>query len=97
MSNGYLNINVFNSTVGKQLPEATISVINPKDGNKTVQELVTNESGQTNTITLEAPPIEYSLEPGSPMPYAEYDITIAEDGFETTIIKGIQILLHSFS
>ena len=53
--------------------------------------LSTNSSGETQTIELDAPPLEYSQEPVGKTPYSLYDLIISRDGFETLAIKGIQI------
>ena len=55
-------------------------------------ELYTDENGQTDEIELDAPNIEYSLEPSSVRPYSEYSIVISAPGYETVYIDGSEIL-----
>ena len=38
--------------------------------------LVTNSSGESQTIELDAPPLEYSQEPSQPTPYSLYDLRV---------------------
>ena len=65
---------------------------NAEDGDTPIEELVTDENGQTNEIQLDAPNIEYSLEPSSVRPYSEYTIVISAEGFEPVYIDGSEIL-----
>lgn len=53
--------------------------------------LVTNSSGESQTIELDAPPLEYSQEPSQPMPYSLYDLRVEARGFQVLVINGIQI------
>ena len=53
-------------------------------------ELYTDATGSTDTIELEAPPLEYSSEPGR-IPYSFAEVTIEREGFLPTMIKGVQI------
>jgi len=61
------------------------------DLNKSFQ-LITNSIGLTDTIEVDAPPIEYSLNENSEkLPYSLYDITIEREGFQPLLIRGCQI------
>ena len=53
--------------------------------------LVTNSSGESQTIELDAPPLEYSQEPSQPTPYSLYDLQVEREGFQVLVINGIQI------
>lgn len=97
MGTGRLQINIFGETVATPLANAKISISRSENSNEIVEELITNSSGKTDILNLETPPIEYSLSPNSPKPYAEYDATINQEGFEPTVIKGIQILPNSLA
>ncbi len=92
MSIGKLQINVFNETIGKPLPNTKVRIAASNNPEKTIEEIITDSSGRSNILNLETPPIEYSLEPGSPMPYAEYDITLTNPGFDLITIQKIQVL-----
>ena len=43
--------------------------------------LVTNSSGESQTIELDAPPLEYSQEPSQPTPYSCMIYELKEKGF----------------
>lgn len=91
MSTGRLQINVFNETVGMPISGVKIEVSNSIDS-RTLEELITNSSGNTDVINLTAPPPEYSLEPEAPQPYSQYSIRVSAPGFESVTIQDLQIL-----
>lgn len=53
--------------------------------------LVTDSSGLTQIIELDAPPLEYSQAPSNNRPYSLCDISINKDGFQPFTVKGCQI------
>ena len=87
---GYLRCAAFAESLGMPVPHATIAV---SSGGKVLEELVTDEDGQSPIVELPAPPLDYSLEPSpASQPYADYDITVTADGFAPESINGIQIM-----
>ena len=62
------------------------------ESGQTVEEVRTDSSGQTPTLELKTPPLEYSMEPVEEQPYAEYTIQVQAEGFENTEIAGTQVL-----
>lgn len=64
-------------------------------GDEVLYRLFTDESGKTDFITLEAPPLSYSLEPGEPQPYAQYDIAVKAEGYGSVYIFGVQVYAES--
>src|SRR5699024_10340747 len=89
---GYLQIQVVSSENNFPIPDATITIRNETSPDTVLEELHTNSSGQTDTITLPSPPLEYSLNPGEPRPYSEYSIQITPPGFEPLNIDGTEVL-----
>lgn len=90
---GTLQVNVFSQNNFNPISNATVTIQNtlPQEG-RFSEQLNTDSSGQTETISLSTPPLEYSLTPESSMPYGEYNITVSAPGYETTILTGAQIL-----
>lgn len=74
------------------IADANISISSTEEPEQTLEQLTTNSSGQTENITLEAPPLELSLQPQDLRPYAEYTLRITAPGFEPLIISGTEIL-----
>lgn len=89
---GQLTINVQSEAGLKPIENAkvTIKKTGPKNG-ETAEELTTNISGQTGAVELPCPPKDYSLEPDSPQPYAEYTVIANADGYESTTVAGTQL------
>ena len=67
-----------------------VSTSGQTNDNKEVN-LVTNSSGESQVIELNAPPLEYSQNPDQPTPYSLYDLRIGKEGFQTLVINGVQI------
>lgn len=88
MATGYLQVELYNQ--GQASPVIGGKVVVSKNG-EVLYELFTNDSGQTETVALEAPPIEYSINENEPQPYETYDITVTADGYRNVIINGVQI------
>lgn len=88
---GYLQVDVVSSENNFPISGAKVSVIDQTSG-RVIEELTTDTSGQTDTISLAAPPIEYSLEPSVIRPYSEYNLRIEAPGFEPVTIDGTEIL-----
>ena len=70
---------------------ATVNISYPGQTNA-IEQLTTDASGQTGTIELTTPPVEYSLEPESTQPYSEYTLTISAPGYETAVINNTPLL-----
>ncbi len=90
---GGLRVSVGSIADNFPINNATIQ-ISETIGNTTtlIDEISTTAAGQTNVIELPAPPLEYSLETGSPRPYAEYNLTVRAEGFEPVQIIGTEVL-----
>ena len=74
------------------IKNATVQVTDTGNPNNIIEELTTDNSGETSTIELPAPPVSYSMESGSAQPYAEYNFTIRAEGYASLTISGAQIL-----
>ena len=62
-----------------------------------VEQVTTNESGETENIELPAPPVELSQEPSEIRPYSDYNLTITAEGYEPVTIEGSEILSGELS
>lgn len=82
------------TTTQEVLPieNATIRISSPSDPGLIFEELTTDAAGLTDEISLPAPPIDYSLEPGEIQPYSNYDLQVSAPEFETATFSGIEIL-----
>lgn len=89
---GSLQVNV-TDTDNIPIREAEVTISNADQPDNTVENLMTNVSGQTENVDLPAPPLEYSLnEANTTRPYSEYNIRISAPGYETENVTGVEIL-----
>ena len=89
---GQLQINVTANLGLIPIQNATVSISFTGEPDSTVETLTTDASGQTNTVTLKTPPLQYSLTPNSPMPYSEYTLSVTAPGYEPVIVSGVEVL-----
>lgn len=76
---------------------ATVRISYTTDPENTLEEITTNESGQTERLTLPAPPVELSLEPQDLRPYAEYNISVSAPGYEPVQVVASELLADELS
>lgn len=89
---GRLQINVTANVGLIPIENANITISYTGEPNSTLETLRTDSSGQTQAVSLNAPPLEYSLTPNSPMPYAEYTLNITAPGYEPVTVSGVEVL-----
>ena len=89
---GQLRISAVSSKNNTPISNATIEISYTGESNQVLETLQTDTSGNSPTIDLKAPPIEYSLNPGDNQPYSEYDIRINAPGYDEVLVSGVQIL-----
>lgn len=90
---GNLKLRVTSQADSKPIEGATITISYTGGPVGPIEELTTDESGQSETISLDTPPLEYSLSPTSEMqPYSEYTLQVEAEGFEPIVVSGTQIL-----
>ncbi len=88
MAVGRLVISVFVDNVALPLEGALVNI----SGENTNINLITDESGKTNVIELNAPDIEYTLEPqNTVLPFSNYNIYVSKEGLGSASILGVQI------
>jgi len=92
MAIGTLRVQARTEIGFEPVPGALVTV-RASGSEQILEQLRTDESGNTQLIELEAPDIEYSLEPQQEVrPYSTYDVTIESSETETVRIAGVQIL-----
>ena len=92
---GKLQINVSSMGNSRPIENARISISYTGIPESPLEELITDSSGQTDTIELDTPPLEYSLNPTiESQPYSEYTLTITAPDFEPVSIAGTELLAN---
>ena len=97
-ASGSIQVSVV-STVGMiPVENATVTISYTGDPESPLQVLTTDNSGQTPTVQLPAPPLELSLDPeATQQPYSEYNIYVTADGYEPVYVSGSEIFADEFS
>lgn len=89
---GTLQVHLFNQSNGNPIEGAKIVLSYTGNPSQTLEEVTTDDSGNTETITLDTPPLEYSMEPNENQPYAEYTIQVQAPGYRDITISAIDVL-----
>ncbi|XCP83868.1 peptidoglycan-binding protein [Roseburia hominis] len=90
---GRLRVQVTSEITARPVEDARIQIGYTGVPDSMVEELTTDSSGNSDTVELAAPPVEYSLNPESEeQPYSEYTLNISAPGYEPVSIAGAEIL-----
>lgn len=90
---GKLKIQINSEITSFPIADASISISYTGVPEQTLEQVTTDSSGQTETLELAAPPLEYSLNPTiESQPYSEYTLSVTASGFEPINISGTEIL-----
>lgn len=94
---GKLQIQLVSQIQNRPVQGAKISISYTGAPGQPLEQLRTNSSGQTETIELAAPPVEYSLQPSEEQPYSEYNLKVEAEGYEPIEVSGSEILSGEIS
>lgn len=92
IDSGTLKLNV---TTLNNIPikDVKISIYYEGAPENKIDELNTNSQGTTEEITLDAPPVELSLDKENIIqPYSQYSVLFETEGFKTVNVDGVEIL-----
>ena len=89
---GSLQVDVVSSENNHPIGDAEVSISYTGDPDSILEKVTTDSSGQSETVSLSAPPVDLSLSPGLAQPYSEYSLFITAQGYEPVAISGTQIL-----
>ena len=89
---GTLRIHLTNESNGTPVQVAKISISYTGNPSQTIEEVSADDSGNSEELTLNAPPLEYSMEPSEEQPYAEYTIRVQAPGYRDITVSAINVL-----
>ncbi|MDD6504021.1 MAG: peptidoglycan-binding protein [Lachnospiraceae bacterium] len=89
---GRLRMNVIGRSEGTPIPDASISLSYSGNPTETIEELKTDESGNTEEVAVATPPLEYSMEPSGRQPFSQFTINVTAEGYRPINISGIEVL-----
>ena len=98
VDNGTMKIQV-TSTIGlTPVEDAKVTISYTGDPESTIEQLSTNAEGQSEILTLAAPPLEYSMEPEQlTQPYSEYTLEVEAYGYRPVSIEGVDVFSGELS
>lgn len=85
---GRFRIHVDSALNRSPVENARIRIFDTGQPEKLLEEIGTDTNGNSETVELPTPPLEYSMEPGENQPYSEYTFQIEADGYEPFSISG---------
>ena len=92
MDKGKLRISVRSSVGISPVRGAKITLRDTGNPTKILEQFTTDGTGTSETLELETPPLEYSMKPEQPQPYALYTIEVESEGYAPSTINGIEVL-----
>ena len=94
---GALKINVESALRTVPVENATVDISYTGEPDQILEEVHTDQNGNTGTLELKAPPLEYSMQPGETQPYSEYTIKVSAEGYEPVTISGSEVMSGELS
>lgn len=88
---GGLQVWVESAVGAVPIENARVRIAYSGDPESTIEQVVTGEAGHAEEVELAAPPLEYSMEPDQPQPYAEYTVTVEADGYQSVDVSGVEV------
>lgn len=94
---GSLKVEVVANKGSTPIPDATISISYAGEPEAVVEEVVSDESGMSESISLNTPPLEYSMEPSENQPFSQYTIQVTAPGYRPFTVTGIEVFSGQLS
>jgi len=88
---GQIRVNLTSTGEFRPVENATVQISSTSDPERIIEEIKTNESGQTQAVEVPTPDLENSMDPESGQPYSQYNITVDAAGFERLLVSGVQV------
>lgn len=89
---GTLQVRVTSDIGFEPIEDASIQISYTGDPDSIIEEISTDRNGLTELVTLDTPPLEYSMEPGRNQPYSEYTIQITAPNYAPLTISGAELM-----
>lgn len=89
---GFFQAVVTSLVSGGPVENASVEITYPEYNDNVIDNLTTDSSGKTPTITLRTPPLQYSMRPLSSQPYSVYNVLVRAKGYEEVEIAGTEVL-----
>jgi len=94
---GSLKTQVVSTTDNLPIEGARIQISYSGDPSQQIEEVMTDDSGMSEEITLNTPPLEYSMSPSENQPFSQYTLQVSAPGYRPFTISGVQVLPEQLS
>lgn len=89
---GTLTVSVTVANRAIPIPEAKVTISRDTDsGEEVMRVMQTDASGNTERISLPAPPAQNSLSPGNSNVYSSYNVRVEKDGYYITENRDVPV------
>ncbi len=88
---------VIDRRTNNPIPDAKISISYTGEPDSAFEEVTSNASGMSEELTLNAPPLEYSMQPGEEQPFAQYTLQVTAPGYRPVSVSGVQIFSNQLA
>lgn len=98
VDNGTMQVQVTSAVGMVPVEDARVTISYTGDPESKLEQISTDADGQSEVLTLAAPPLEYSMEPEQPVqPYAEYTVEVEAEGYQPVSIEGVDVFSGELS
>ena len=94
---GDLKVEVVGSRDNQPIRDAQISISYSGEPDSVIEEVNTDENGMSESLSLNTPPLEYSMQPGENQPFSQYTIQVSAQGYRPFAISGIEVFSGQLS
>ena len=88
---GSLKVEVVTGRMRRPIEGAQIAISYSGDPDSRVEEVKADASGMSEELVLDAPPLEYSMEPSENQPFSQYTVKVTAPGYRPVSVSGVQI------
>mgnify|MGYP004526242587 FL=1 len=89
---GELKVNVESALRTVPIENAAVDISYTGEPDRILEEVRTDQNGNTDLLELKTPPLEYSMQPGEVQPYSEYTIKVSAEGYEPVTVSGAEVM-----
>lgn len=94
---GKLQVRIRQKNLGTPVSGASVRISFSGDPDGNIEEAGTDESGNSQMVTVKTPPLEYSMEPNEAQPYSEVTVTVSAQGYRQITVSGVEVLPNETS
>ena len=94
---GTIKVQVTSAVGMVPVENARVTISYTGEPDSTLEQISTDGDGQSEVLSLAAPPVEYSMEPDQSQPYAEYTVQVEAEGYRPVNVEGVDVFSGELS